>query len=151
MTSTPTLTQGLYGVSAWENSSHFNEGTSHGDYGNADTVPVPFASEGNYYGEYYAGNPLGASPSVAIAGTTSFNPFVVTVLDNGVSNDPRYTYSFSFDSSLIGSPTDIDIFWSVNTSANDVIAGNAPVPIPGAIYLLGSGVLALLGIRRKTK
>ena len=33
----------------------------------------------------------------------------------------------------------------------DPISHSAPVPIPGAVWLLGSGVLGMLGIRRKFK
>ncbi|MBW1644865.1 MAG: DUF4465 domain-containing protein [Deltaproteobacteria bacterium] len=44
--------------------------------------------------------------------------------------------------------------WGMNTPgyfALDDLNGTAPVPIPGAAWLLGSGLLGLVGIRRRTK
>jgi len=38
--------------------------------------------------------------------------------------------------------------WATATCANDVIRG-APVPIPTAAWLLGSGLVGLVGIRRR--
>jgi len=37
-------------------------------------------------------------------------------------------------------------------SVDDMFATNtSPVPIPGAIWILGSGLLGLLGVRRKIR
>jgi len=56
------------------------------------------------------------------------------------------TLTFSESSSDVGS-------WGMNTPAYfafDDVTGS-PVPIPGAVWLLGSGLLGLVGIRRKQK
>jgi len=53
---------------------------------------------------------------------------------------------FSLSSSDVGQ-------WGMNTPAYfamDDLNGTPPVPIPGALWLLGSGVLALVGFRRRT-
>jgi hypothetical protein len=47
-------------------------------------------------------------------------------------------------------PTDTgETFSSLELGSGDVI--NTPVPIPGALWLLGSGIIGLIGVRRKVK
>ncbi|MCK4822507.1 DUF4465 domain-containing protein, partial [bacterium] len=40
--------------------------------------------------------------------------------------------------------------WGMNTPAYFALDDVTTVPIPGAVWLLGSGLLGLIGIRRKT-
>jgi hypothetical protein len=40
---------------------------------------------------------------------------------------------------------------TLDTSGNLTISGNAPVPLPAAVWLFGSGVLGLVGVSRRRK
>jgi hypothetical protein len=68
---------------------------------------------------------------------------------------PAYTY-YSYTEVATGYLTTIEFGFRYNVGwfdFDDVSVNEAPaaVPIPGAIWLLGSGLLGLIGIRRKFK
>ena len=58
---------------------------------------------------------------------------------------------------VLQAPTDIGIFFggSLASGTGDLLVDNfgtvAAVPIPGAVWLLGTGIIGLVGIRRKFK
>jgi hypothetical protein len=57
--------------------------------------------------------------------------------------DGAYSWEVTLDSNYGGSGSYRDVFWdSISLSSNNV-------PIPGAVWLLGSGLIGLVGIRRK--
>jgi hypothetical protein len=67
-------------------------------------------------------------------------------------HDPTWAWYFDFATGYQGGMVKSDDLRAVNTLA--VHAGNisaAPVPIPPAVWLLGSGLLGLIGIRRRFK
>ncbi|MFA5112000.1 MAG: hypothetical protein WC443_11380 [Desulfobaccales bacterium] len=63
-------------------------------------------------------------------------------------NDPNFigTMNLSFATPTAISPGD-----AINSSVTDVGAVHNTVPVPPAVWLFGSGLLALVGLRRKVK
>jgi len=46
---------------------------------------------------------------------------------------------------------DVDAYTSMGGGLNELQAYGQPVPIPGAVWLLGSGLIGLVGLRRRFK
>ncbi|OEU82396.1 MAG: hypothetical protein BA865_02495 [Desulfobacterales bacterium S5133MH4] len=91
-----------------------------------DGFPYPYGSEGK-----------ALSPTTPIVfGTIDFT--VVTPVKDG-ANDVEVCYGLGADGFRIN-----DVFVKLDTNGPDV----APVPIPAAAWLLGSGLLGLIGVRR---
>jgi hypothetical protein len=91
---------------------------------------------------------------------STFNtmPYVDTDFD-GIGDGTALTDSFALFTENIagtGSTLDIRITYDLDSGDEDIaidnlqIAGN-PVPVPGAIWLLSSGLLGLVGLRRRQK
>ena len=75
---------------------------------------------------------------------------MITLLNLPYS-DPTYTY-YNYTGVAAGALTMIDFGFRYNPGWFDFddVSMN-PVPIPGAIWLLGSGLIGLIGVRRKLK
>jgi len=102
--------------------------------------------EGQWAGTYYTlgtNGGAGINFSTTITGastvgnttTFTFEMFANEFVDN--SEDPGYA----------GFPTNGTVQWHLSGSG----AYTAPVPIPAAVWLFGSGLLGLLGIARRKK
>lgn len=109
------------------------------------------------------------TPTVEISWSSFINGTTISVdtkelvylrLDDGSSLDYTGLLSFSgFDrtyyevdayNSLIifwDEENQTQLFWETPTSEDDI----GPVPIPGTVWILGSGIIGLVGIRRKFK
>jgi hypothetical protein len=68
------------------------------------------------------------------------------------ANDGGAVYYFDFDSGTQG-PVDPQYwYWNIHAIAvHDGNVGGSSVPIPAAVWLLGSGLIGLIGIRRFRK
>ena len=104
------------------------------------------------YGEFYpesTGWPKPRKAWVKMDGGTWKGDVDISIDESG----GLYAWKLEIDKTLFGSDLkgEIGIFWATGTCANDVVKGEAVVPIPPTILLLGSGLLgfALLGRRKK--
>jgi hypothetical protein len=112
-----------------------------------------------YYGEVWKQvNGVWESPAVLISGGsevlqsqggTSWS----RATGGGIS---AYQIDVGIALSLLSNPTALTLFWASGTCANDIIEGTisplpsgGQVPIPSAVWLLGSGLLGFVGLKRK--
>ncbi len=68
--------------------------------------------------------------------------FIEIVLENHIASDDDNPTAGILADSETGSPT---------TFASFTLASPVPVPVPGAVWLFGSGLLGLIGIARRNK
>jgi len=95
-------------------------------------VPVQMTTVGNNYGwTSFGGGTVTAS---TLGGNPSFKINLLGNPPNIYQDDPAGTWTLT---------------WGTATCANDVVTGTVPTPIPAAFWLLGSGLLGLVGIRRR--
>jgi len=119
------------------------------------TLPgsVAFASAGSDYN--HAVTTFGNSLSflVTLTSTTGANkPSAVSTFSVGVFGDAYGTTPLLNvnDPNVAGTVAMINLNNDGTTSATlDASTSAAPTPIPGALYLLGSGLMGLVGMRRK--
>jgi hypothetical protein len=120
----------MYAVGTYKVSDDFEP--AGGGYTYNHNVSVEIATVGNNYGNTYFGG--GSVTWTTLSGNPNYQVDVVT----GVyQDDPDGKWC---------------LLWGTSTCANDVVQGCVPAPIPGAVWLLGSGLLGLVGvgIRRKS-
>jgi len=80
--------------------------------------------------------------------TVSQIPSIGEVAMGGASSFDMYVWKLVFDAGNITFSSAPVATLTVNQDGSTTVTGN-PVPVPAAVYLLGSGLIALLGIRRK--
>lgn len=111
---------------------------------------------GDAWGDWQVrnGHPVGIDDSV-ISGETAIGSIYFDGWDNLAFNGQMLESIFDF-SGLSGGGLDVGdggwIFgWTVNCGNDVIYQHGSEVPIPGAVWLLGSGLLGLIGVRRKLK
>jgi len=121
---------------------------------------IPLVSHGSFTaGHVYSITSLAVSDDFAPSSSYSYNHneyvWIEAGTDKGLSGTVSDTLSgisyvangwYWDDSNPAGDY--LTLGWATATCANDVIKG-APVPIPTAAWLLGSGLVGLVGIRRR--
>jgi hypothetical protein len=95
-------------------------------------IPVRIATIGNNYG-YTAFGDLSIEWNTLSGG---FPDYRISIVTAGYQDDPNGTYS---------------LLWGTATCANDVITGRTAIPEPTTLLLLGLGLIAIAGIRRKLR
>lgn len=115
----------MYAVGTYKISDEFEP--SGGGYSYNHNIPVQIATVGNNYGYTSFG---GGSVNWFDLAPGSHPDWRVDIVTGGLyQDDPNGKYS---------------LLWGTATCANDVV-----VPIPGAVWLMGSGLVGLWGLRRR--
>ncbi len=83
-----------------------------------------------------------------MAGSGGYGYYKTTFFNNGNEPNSLITVVFSDGTTLSGYLPDWGEFSSYSFTSADLLAAS-PTPIPGAIWLLGTGVLGLFGLRKK--
>lgn len=68
----------------------------------------------------------------------------------GADNFMLALYRYNASNVYVDTWNSAELNWDKSSDANILVQG-APVPIPGALWLLGSGLLGLIGLRRRIK
>jgi hypothetical protein len=106
----------------------------------SDGLADPFGLDFDKYGNLYVTNRSSNSESIIGYNVNGVQIFYAGRSD-GIS-DPR-ALKFDNEGNLFFTDSDEGVKY--------IIAGDLPIPIPGAVWLLGSGLIALVGLRRKFK
>jgi hypothetical protein len=134
------------GYTAAMGATQFNSEPQDGDAGNASGSTTQFFAASNAgTAQYDVTAGLGKQAGASFGATT------------GINGAALGTAIFMYELSSTGTGGDATIYASTNAitiGANGAVsgivsAGGAPVPLPAAIWLLGSGVLGLFGIGRR--
>lgn len=94
-------------------------------------------------GLFYGGDNYWHNPSLHLANTTQMgadNKFYTLAIDSGVPGTVTEVDSISFGGYSHGADANVQVY-----------GHTAPVPLPGTLLLLGSGLLGLAGVRRRFK
>lgn len=106
-----------------------------------------FAASGLYYGgryDYATGN-----LKVPVLGTGSDTGKTAAVTWAAAGNDPDYSIAVNLANVPGFDPTSFAFLWGTGTCANDTAAGK--VPLPGALLLLGAGLVRLANYGRRKR
>jgi hypothetical protein len=145
--------------------------TSVNNYGQSPLTPVNTFTNGSVHSfaagaktffadinNNYAGGNTSASYGwgVGTGATLAPNSFISASLGNGALIGTQQTmYIFGINGSGVASVSNVYVGATIDLSANGTITvtnGSAtPVPLPAAVWLLGSGLLGLVGVGRRRR
>lgn len=104
------------------------------------------ANSSSYQLNIYSVNGDSAPTSWALTLQQSSGPWIQSLHDGGGSS-----LDFAYSDLVNGGGAMAGVASGTNTTIFSVVSTPAPVPIPGAAWLLGSGLVGLVGLRRKKK
>jgi hypothetical protein len=133
------------GYTAAQGTNQFNAEPQDGDAGNASGSTTQFFAASNAgTAQYDVTAGLGKQAGASFGATT------------GINGAALGTAIYMYEIASTGTGGDATVYASTNAitigaggAVSGIVSAGAPVPLPAAIWLLGSGVLGLFGIGRR--
>jgi hypothetical protein len=107
--------------------------------GGNPVVQAQSASDGSVFGQLQGNSNRGGMGGFIVSGSAVAN------LGSGAVT--QYLYYYADGGTVTGSPV---AMITTNADGSTTISGIPSVPVPAAVWLLGSGLMSLVGIRRRT-